>query len=115
MSIRGRWRVVETPGYDMAVAGAYILFDEVGGEFAFDCLTGSVHGSCNGDAVQFIWQGNDEMEPASGDGWAELRDDRSLEGEIPRQPRRHPIHRTPFKDFFNSLLDLTVAGAMAGR
>jgi hypothetical protein len=36
MSSRGRWRVVETPGYDMAVAGAYILFDEVGGEFAFD-------------------------------------------------------------------------------
>jgi hypothetical protein len=35
MSIRGRWRVVETPGYDMAVAGAYILFDERGGEFAF--------------------------------------------------------------------------------
>jgi hypothetical protein len=45
MSIRGRWRVVETPGYDMAVAGAYILFDEVGGEFAFDCLTGSHCGS----------------------------------------------------------------------
>jgi len=34
MSVRGRWRLVETPGYDMAVAGAYILFDEVGGEFA---------------------------------------------------------------------------------
>ena len=38
MSIRGKWRVVETPGYDMAVAGAFILFDEDGGEFAFDCL-----------------------------------------------------------------------------
>ena len=36
MSIRGRWRVVETPNYDMAAAGAYILFDEDGGEFAFD-------------------------------------------------------------------------------
>ena len=82
MSIWGRWRVVETPGYDMAVAGAYILFDEVGGEFAFDCLTGSIRGSCDGDAVQFSWEGNDEMEPASGDGWAELQDDGSLEGEI---------------------------------
>lgn len=38
MSIRGGSRVVETPGYDMASAGAYILFDEGGGEFAFDCL-----------------------------------------------------------------------------
>ena len=82
MSVRGRWRLVETPGYDMAVAGGYILFDEVGGEFAFDCLTGSIHGSCDGDAVQFSWEGNDEMEPASGDGWAELQDDGSLEGEI---------------------------------
>jgi hypothetical protein len=44
----------------MAVAGAYILFDEDGGEFAFDCLTGSLHGLCDGDAVQFGWQGNDE-------------------------------------------------------
>src|SRR6266700_7087544 len=28
------------------------------------------------------WQGNDEMEPAKGDGWAELQNDGSLEGEI---------------------------------
>ena len=72
MSLRGKWRVVETPDYDMAVAGSYILFDEVGGEFAFDCLTGSIHGCCEGDAVQFTWEGSDEMEPASGHGWAEL-------------------------------------------
>jgi hypothetical protein len=82
MSVGGRWRVVETPGYDMAVSGAYILFDEVGGEFAFDCLTSSIQGTCDGDAVQFSWEGNDEMEPASGHGWAELQDDGSLEGEI---------------------------------
>jgi hypothetical protein len=82
MSVRGRWRVVETPGYDMAVTGACILLDEVGGEFALDCLTGSIHGSCDSDAVQFTWEGNDEMEPAIGDGWAELQDDGSLQGEI---------------------------------
>jgi hypothetical protein len=39
-------------------------------------------GACQGDAVEFSWAGNDEMEPASGDGWAELQDDGSLEGEI---------------------------------
>jgi hypothetical protein len=82
MSIRGRWHVVETPGYDMAVAGAYILFGDSGGEFALDCLTGSIHGACEGDAVEFNWEGSDEMEPASGDGWAELHEDGSLEGEI---------------------------------
>jgi hypothetical protein len=82
MSIRGRWRVVETPGYDMAGAGAYILFDGDGGEFALDCLTGSIHAPCDGDDIEFSWQGNDEMEPASGGGWAELQDDGSLKGEI---------------------------------
>jgi len=62
MSVRGRWRVIEAPGYDMAVPGAYILFDQDGGEFA--------------------WRGNDEMEEARGHGWAELHDDGSLQGEI---------------------------------
>ena len=52
MSVQGRWRVVETPGYDMAVLGAYILFDQEGGEFALDCLTGSIHGACHGDEAQ---------------------------------------------------------------
>lgn len=64
----------------MAVADAHILFDEVSGEFAFDCLTGSIHSSC--DNVQFSWEGKDEMEPASDDGWAELQDDGALEGKI---------------------------------
>jgi hypothetical protein len=66
----------------MVTPDAYILFGKTGGEFALDCLTGAIHGSCEGDAVEFIWEGNDEMEPASGDGWAELQEDGSLEGEI---------------------------------
>lgn len=82
MSIRGKWRIVATPGYDMALAGAYILFDEDGGAFAVDCLMGSIHGVCDSNEIEFDWQGNDEMEPASGDGWAELQTDGSLEGEI---------------------------------
>ena len=82
MSIRGRWRVVETPGYDMAGSKSYILFAEDGGEFALDCLTGSIHGRCEGDAVEFTWDGSDEMEPAAGHGRAEIRADGSLEGEI---------------------------------
>jgi hypothetical protein len=82
MSLRGRWRVIETPGYDMAGAGSYILFDETGGAFALDCLTGSIHGSCEGDAVEFEWNGNDEMDEASGSGWAKLQPDGALKGEI---------------------------------
>jgi hypothetical protein len=82
MSILGRWHIVATPGYDMALAAAYLLLDDHGGEFAIDCLTGSIHGACDGNAVDFDWQGSDEMEPANGDGWAELQEDGSLEGEI---------------------------------
>jgi hypothetical protein len=82
MSVRGKWRVVETPDHDMAGSASYILFAEDGGEFVLDCLTGSIHGRCQGDAVESTWDGSDEMEPARGHGCAETLDDGSLEGEI---------------------------------
>jgi hypothetical protein len=82
MSVRGKWRVVQTPDCDMAGPSSYILFAKDGGEFALDCLTGSIHGRCEGDAVEFTWDGSDEMEPATGHGWAGTRADGSLEGEI---------------------------------
>lgn len=69
VSVRGKWRVVETPDHDMAGSGSYILFTNEGGEFALDCLKGAIHGRCEGDAVEFTWDGSDEMEPARGRGW----------------------------------------------
>jgi hypothetical protein len=81
MSVQGRWRIVGTPGY-IAVPGAYIVFGHDSGDFAFDCLTGSIHGGCDEDTVEFDWDGNDQMEEPVGQGWAELQDDGSLEGEI---------------------------------
>jgi hypothetical protein len=65
MSVGGRRRIVKTPGYDMVLAGAYIEFYEDGAEFAFDCLTGSIHGACQGVAVEFGWQQNDEIKTSS--------------------------------------------------
>ncbi len=67
MNVRGKWRIVKTPGYDMSLADAYIQFDEHGGAFAIDCLTGTIESACEGDAAEFNWYGNDEMEPAQGD------------------------------------------------
>jgi hypothetical protein len=81
MSVQGRWRIVEMPDYDMGEP-AYIVFGTTGGKFALGCLTGAIHGACQGDAVEFTWEGNDEMDPANGHGWADLQDDGSLEGEI---------------------------------
>ena len=41
MNLRGRWRIVETPDYDMGTP-AYIVFRKTGGEFALGCLTGAI-------------------------------------------------------------------------
>jgi hypothetical protein len=85
--MKGKWRIVKMPDYtsdypDM-VEPAYILFDgKGGGEFAFGCVTGAIHGAGNGDAIEFNWYGNDEMDEASGEGWAELRSDGCLKGQI---------------------------------
>jgi hypothetical protein len=86
MSLLGRWRMVEMPDYtddypDM-MEPAYILFAAAGGEFAFGCVTGSFGGFADHDEVEFSWEGNDEMDEAQGDGWAELQPDGSLKGQI---------------------------------
>jgi hypothetical protein len=86
MSLTGRWRIIQLPGYEDDYADmvepAYILFGAASGEFAFGCVTGSFAGACKSDAVAFDWDGNDEMDEVHGDGWAELQVDGSLVGEI---------------------------------
>jgi hypothetical protein len=71
---------------DIEVPGV-IRFDPRGrGEFQF----GYVHGEMavafterNGKpAAAWTWEGNDEMDPANGRGWAVLQDASRLEGEI---------------------------------
>ncbi len=54
------------------------------GEFAFGCVTGTIYGAGGADAktVEFTWDGNDEMDQARGDGWAELQPDGSITGQI---------------------------------
>jgi hypothetical protein len=87
LSVLGKWRITTMPDYvedypDM-VEPAYILFGEGGsGEFAFGCVTGQIFGGGDTDAVEFSWDGNNEMEEASGHGWAQLQTDGSLKGAI---------------------------------
>jgi hypothetical protein len=86
MSLKGRWRIVEMELWDKGfldlVEPAYILFGDTGGEFAFGCVTGSFPYASDSDAIAFDWDGNNEMDDACGQGWAELQDDGSLVGEI---------------------------------
>ena len=87
MSLSGKWRIVAMPDfvedYPDMMEPAYILFKHNGsGEFAFGCVTGQIFGGANGDSIAFSWQGNDEMDEANGNGWAELQPDGSLNGAI---------------------------------
>ena len=86
----GRWRIVSMSGWDEDYIDeeeeGYFEFDEKGGgEFHF----GYVHGQMgcklttrDGEpAVEWTWEGNDEMDPAQGRGWAILKGD-ELHGRI---------------------------------
>jgi hypothetical protein len=86
VTVLGRWRIVEMPDYtddypDM-MEPAYILFEATRGEFAFGCVTGQTFGGGDTTSIAFSWTGNDEMDEAQGDGWAELQPDGSITGAI---------------------------------
>lgn len=87
--MKGKWRIVAMPNYEAdypdMVEPAYILFDgKGGGAFAFGCVTGAIYSAGNSaaTAVDFTWDGNDEMDEAGGGGWAELQSNGSLVGQI---------------------------------
>ena len=88
-SFEGRWHIVSMSMWDEDFINAeergYIEFTGGQGEFHF----GYVHGSmdCRATtrdgqpAVEWSWEGNDEMDEASGRGWAVLKGD-ELHGVI---------------------------------
>ncbi|CAN5302718.1 hypothetical protein BH10PSE7_BH10PSE7_39460 [soil metagenome] len=85
--LSGKWRIVEMALWDKnfldMLKPAYIAFDgKAGGEFAFGCVTGGLHCRKTPSGVDFTWEGNDEMDSAAGDGWAEIQKDGTLKGEI---------------------------------
>ncbi|MGH6820771.1 MAG: hypothetical protein ACREDU_07925 [Methylocella sp.] len=85
--LTGKWRIVEMELWDRAfinlVGPGFIVFDDQGGgEFAFGAVTGVLDCAYAKTSIHFTWEGNDEMDEASGDGSAELQDDGSLNGEI---------------------------------
>jgi hypothetical protein len=85
----GRWRIVSMSTWDEDYINeeeeGYFELDKGGGEFHF----GYVHGEMDcrlstrdGEpAVEWSWDGNDEMDPAQGRGWAVVKGD-ELHGMI---------------------------------
>jgi prevent-host-death family protein len=83
----GKWRIVEMELWDRNYLDmeepAYIAFNERGGgEFVFGLVYGGLSCGYSPTSIDFTWEGNDEMEEALGDGWAELQDDGTVAGEI---------------------------------
>lgn len=86
-SLQGKWRITEMEAWEAdfldLVEPAYIAFDKDGrGSFAFGAVTGGLDCACAKASVDFTWAGHDEMDEASGDGFAQLEPDGSLTGEI---------------------------------
>jgi hypothetical protein len=86
----GRWDIVSMTEWDDDVINediqAYIEFEANGaGHFQFIYVKGNIdydEGTREGKpAVEFSWEGNDEMDEASGRGWAVLEED-ALHGLI---------------------------------
>jgi hypothetical protein len=83
----GRWRITETEVWardalDMMVP-AHITIDPNGhGRFEMIAVVGEIDAQFERDRVDFTWVGNDEMDPASGRGWAVLPKEGELRGCI---------------------------------
>ena len=85
--IIGRWRIVEADLWDRShldlVGPAYL---QIGGdgwaEFAFGAAQAGGELEYAKTTVFFRWQGFDEGDEISGDAWAELQDDRTIEIEL---------------------------------
>ncbi len=86
----GRWRIIWMENWDQDFVDAevegFIKFGrDGGGEFQFGYVSGGIdyrEGERDGKpAVEFSWDGHDEMDPAQGRGWAVLDGD-EIEGRI---------------------------------
>ncbi len=87
----GRWRIVEMETWDqdyvdMEVPG-YIEFNKTGGgSFQFGLVQGAMDCrfelSADRPVARFSWEGNDEMDQASGRGWAKIDAKGRLKGRI---------------------------------
>jgi hypothetical protein len=75
----GKWSIVEMEAWDqeyvnMEVPGHFTFKKDGTGHFQFglvqgwmDCHAESLDG---GERIEFSWEGQDELDPASGRGWA---------------------------------------------
>ena len=83
----GRWRITNTEVWDREaldmLVPAHMTFEANGrGQFEMICVVGEMDCEFEEDRVDFTWEGNDEMDQASGRGWAVVKKDGTLRGRI---------------------------------
>lgn len=89
--LAGTWHILEMSGWDADYINmevqAYIRIGKNGiGEFQFGLVSGQVNGrfekDADGPVFDFTWEGSDEGDDMSGDGWISAGDDGTAEGEF---------------------------------
>ncbi|NDW04447.1 hypothetical protein [Jiella pacifica] len=82
----GKWRILSTEMWDRealdSCGPAYFLFGEREGEARLIVMELSLDCGFSNTMVHFDFHGSDEGMEISGDGFAELREDGLIEGEI---------------------------------
>jgi hypothetical protein len=87
----GTWRITEMDQWDRdymdAEVPAYITIEREGqGRFQFGYVSGELSGEMIDDFgmehFSFDWEGNDEMDDASGSGWLRIVEKGRLEGKL---------------------------------
>lgn len=91
MKYAGTWHIYEMQLWDESYFNmevqAYIKISANGaGDFQFGLVSGEIDGEIakrgSREKFEFTWEGNDEMDPASGSGWIKLKNENSIEGRI---------------------------------
>jgi hypothetical protein len=100
-SFTGRWRIVSMDAWDQDFfdeeeEGYFEFTDQNWGDFHFGYVRGQMdrHSTTRDSvpAVEWTWDGNDEMDPARGRGWAVIKGD-ELHGMIFFHCGDHPAFR----------------------
>jgi len=91
MNYKGTWHIYEMEMwgedyFNMEVQAYVTIEDEGSGHFQFGLVSGQMDGEViQKDTIEkfnFTWDGNDECDSASGNGWLKIRDKDTIEGKI---------------------------------
>jgi hypothetical protein len=91
MKYAGTWHIYEMELWDenyfnMEVQAYIKINPRSAGDFQFGLVSGEIDGEVvrhgTKERFEFTWEGNDEMDPASGSGWIRLKDQNTIEGRV---------------------------------